>query len=385
MLRKVSLLILFILPCFVYASSWIQRADFGGKGRHRGTAIHIGNKGYMGLGHYNGAGPNIVLKDWWEYDPASNSWTQRADYIGNASGAYAVLSFGMDQYGYVGGGQTATNTNFYRFDPSTNTWSQVSNSPTIPQNNEGFVIGNKGYYMSGSQLYEYDATLNSWTTKNLAPFTIGVWNSAFTINEKGYIKNGASLWEYKPSTDQWISRASFPGLASGGSTGFSHRGKGYIVGGYSGWLSNVNSEVWEYSPESNTWLQLEDFLGTSRRFGSGFSIGNRSFVGIGTNGTNFKDFWEFDKLAGMEGNASEGIHIFPNPASEQVTIQSGLPGNYELLVYNSFGQLVHQETRQTKQSTLRPEELGGYGMYHVHIIVNQELYSKGTILFIRSL
>ena len=47
---------------------WIQRSDFGSVGRHRATGIAIGTKGYMGLGHYNGAGPNIVFSDWWEFD-----------------------------------------------------------------------------------------------------------------------------------------------------------------------------------------------------------------------------------------------------------------------------------------------------------------------------
>lgn len=383
MRRQVLLILLLVLPCLVYASSWIQRADFGAHGRHRGTGIRIGNKGFMGLGHYNGAGPNIVMKDWWEYDPAANTWTQRADYIGNATGAYAVLAFGMDNYGYIGGGQTATNTNFYRYDPATNLWTQMASSPTIPMNTEGFVVGTKGYYLSGSQLYEYNATTNIWSVKLPAPFTIGAWNSAFTIGEKGYIKNGAALWEYKASTDQWISRASFPGLASGGSVGFAHRGRGYIVGGYSGWLSNVNSEVWEYSPENNTWLQLEEFLGTSRRFGSGFTIGNRSYVGIGTNGTNFNDFWEFDKLAGLEDLQSNEVAIFPNPAIDHVTISTGLQEPHELLIYNQFGQLIYREIKNETQTTLKAHELGGSGLYLIHIKVNHEIFSKGTILFIK--
>ncbi|MFK7787367.1 MAG: hypothetical protein AB8B56_19745, partial [Crocinitomicaceae bacterium] len=58
-------------------SGWTPKANFGAEARHRGIGMSIGNKGYMGLGHYNGAGPNIVKKDWWEYDPATNSWTQR--------------------------------------------------------------------------------------------------------------------------------------------------------------------------------------------------------------------------------------------------------------------------------------------------------------------
>ena len=71
------------LMSFDASAWWEKRADFGSNARHRGTGLSIGNKGYFGLGHYNGAGPNIVMSDWWEYDPATNSWSQKADYIGN--------------------------------------------------------------------------------------------------------------------------------------------------------------------------------------------------------------------------------------------------------------------------------------------------------------
>ena len=175
----------------------------------------------MGLGHYNGAGPNIVMKDWWQFDPSTNSWSQKADYIGNGgNGSYAVLAFGMEKYGYIGGGQVAWDASFYKYDPVTNSWSAVANSPTISVNRTGFVIGDKGYYLSSNNVFEFDATNNVWNIKNNAPFFVSVWNSAFTIDNKGYMKTGGALWEYKPSIDQWASRAAFPGLSSAGAVSF---------------------------------------------------------------------------------------------------------------------------------------------------------------------
>jgi len=47
-------------------SQWTKKANLGGVGRHRGTGISIGNKGYIGLGHTNGTGVNIDFKDWWQ-------------------------------------------------------------------------------------------------------------------------------------------------------------------------------------------------------------------------------------------------------------------------------------------------------------------------------
>jgi len=83
------------------ANPWIQKADFGGVGRHRATGISIANKGYMGLGHVNGTGIDIDYKDWWQYDPASDSWTQKANFPVLNHGAVA---FSTSTRGYVGGG-----------------------------------------------------------------------------------------------------------------------------------------------------------------------------------------------------------------------------------------------------------------------------------------
>lgn len=324
---------------------WTQKSSFGSHGRHRGIGMSIGNKGYMGLGHYNGAGPNIVMKDWWQFDPATNSWTQRADYIGNnGNGNYACMTFGMDEYGYIGGGAVGTDSNLYRYDPTTNVWTLMGPMPMMYVNREGFVINNKGYAVSGNSLDEYDPSTNSWTPKNTMPFTVWSWNSTFVVDGKGYVKSNASLWEYKPLNDQWVSRASFPGLASGGGSGFAQYDKGYFVCGYDGSLSLVQSELWEFNPALNSWTQLPDFPGSARRFCSAFSINDRSYFGIGTNGTNFNDFWEFNSnLIYADINSLENdiqLTYGPNPAVDLVRFSSEKLTDYSIRIYTMSGQLI---------------------------------------------
>ena len=362
-------------------SSWIQRADFGSVGRHRGMGIAIGNKGYMGLGHYNGAGPNIILKDWWQFDPSTNSWTQKADYVGNnGNGNYAVLSFGMEKHGFVGGGQIGSSTEFYKYDPLTNNWSQAANLPTVAMNTEGFVIGTKGYYMDGSSVYEYDAQLDVWTTKNNAPFSISIWPATFTVDGKGYVKTSSSFWEYKPASDQWIARAPFPGLSTGGAVGFHQSNKGYIVSGYAGSLGNVNSETWEFNPATNTWLAQTEFYGSSRRFSSGFTIGNKAYIGTGTNGTNFNDFWEFDALAGLsEMFDPNKFKCFPNPATNFVNFQSENLSDFQVQVFNLKGELLnHSETQSNSLRITRNNLTSGTYIYKV-VSEGKTVYSNKLI------
>ena len=62
-------------------NTWTQKADFGGTARYVAVGFSIGSKGYIGTGDDD---LNQFLKDFWEYDPATNTWTQKADFGGTA-------------------------------------------------------------------------------------------------------------------------------------------------------------------------------------------------------------------------------------------------------------------------------------------------------------
>src|SRR5580765_6530695 len=57
-------------------NTWTQKTSFGGTERYGVVGFSIGSKGYMGTGfsNYN------YYKDFWEYDPATDAWTQKADF-----------------------------------------------------------------------------------------------------------------------------------------------------------------------------------------------------------------------------------------------------------------------------------------------------------------
>ena len=79
------------------AGDWIQKASFGGVARHRASGCATTNKGYMGLGHMNGTGINILYNYWWEYDPAS--MTSNKKYMTELSGIdLKVGGEGMKKY-----------------------------------------------------------------------------------------------------------------------------------------------------------------------------------------------------------------------------------------------------------------------------------------------
>jgi N-acetylneuraminic acid mutarotase len=318
MRNKIAILLFMVgsvLP--VFSGTWLQRSSFGGVGRHRAVGVSIHNKGYIGLGHVNGTGVDISYKDWWEYDPASNSWTQKADFPIADHGAVA---FSVDKKGYVGGG-SYLNGEFWCYDPQMNTWTPIATCPITPGDMQGFNVGNKGYVYQYSEIAEYDPATNTWTQMADAPVSFMAWCCAFSVGSSGFIKSGASFYEFKPSQNTWIMRASCPGTMSNGSYAFSVDNKGYVTCGFSGGLSNVVDEVWSYNPGDDSWSYEGEFPGTSRRFPVAFAIGEKGYFGTGTNGVNMNDFWQFDlrNLGSFEEEIS--FEIYPNPSTEIVFVR----------------------------------------------------------------
>lgn len=336
--------ILLLISLFAKAElRWEQKANFRGSGRHRGTGFSIKDKGYIGLGHINSV-VNIPFADIWEYDPASDTWSQKADYP--SGGNYGASTFTIGDKAYVGNG-VYSNGEFFEFDPVSNNWTQIADCPNGQSEKTGFSIDGKGYFVSSDKLFEYDPSLDSWTEKSPPPTNTNSWISSFAIDNKGYVFSGGNLFEYKKSTDSWSTRASSPGLATGGAAAFSFNNKGYIVAGYSGWLSDIVSEVWEFNPGSNEWNQVLEFPGASRRFLVGFSIGKFGYVGTGTNGVNFNDFYQFGEnenfVSPIEEKNNENITVYPNPVKNNLIVElSNNIDTHTLTIFELKGEKVSE-------------------------------------------
>jgi N-acetylneuraminic acid mutarotase len=96
----------------------------------------IGTKGYVGLG-----GSTVLLHDMWEFDPAGNRWTRKADFPGALQGG--PFSFAIGNKAYVGAGTTASDV--WEFDPAQDQWMRKADFPgTTVLGASGFSIGGKG-------------------------------------------------------------------------------------------------------------------------------------------------------------------------------------------------------------------------------------------------
>jgi N-acetylneuraminic acid mutarotase len=378
------LLVLLTAQGICFSQLWTQKANFGGIGRHRSFGISIGNKGYIGTGHVNGTGTNISYKDWWQYDPSSNSWTQKADYpVGN----YGVVGWGTATRGYAGGGAAYSNQ-MHEYNPVTNTWTAIANCPFAIGEIQAFGIQGKGYVFGASEFAEYSPTTNSWAVKANYPSTLGTWSCSFATSTSGFTKSGYGFYEYKPASDTWLPRASFPGISSSGSSAFSINEKGYVVCGYYSGLSNVTDEVWEFNPGINSWTIVTSFPGTNRRFPVAFSIGNIGYLGTGTNGINMNDFWQFYHPVLSEESlkiSAQDILVYPQPAIEKVTIKIQNINQQELLncqliLYASNGEEIKNIRIVSDSIEIEREELNR-GVYFYLIKDSEKVIYSGKLVF----
>ena len=283
------------------ANSWTQMTGITGV-RTYPIAFSIGSKAYAGLG-YNG-NTALYYNDFWEYDPGTGAWTQKANYGGGSR--MQAVAFAIGTKGYVGSGYYgAYISDFWEYDPSSNTWVQKATFTGFARYGAvGFAIGNKGYFGTGynggvkSDFWEYDPAVNLWTQK--ATFTGGARTGAvgFAINNSGYISLGASsgyyndLWEYNPGTNTWTQKTSFPGGGRSDAAAFSLANKAYIGTGNSG--SGYQNDFWEYDQVSDTWLQRANVGGGIRFAAAGFSLLGKGYIGFGSTTTYTNDLWRFD-------------------------------------------------------------------------------------------
>jgi len=92
-------------------------------------AFTIGDKGYVGLGYNTVDGEH---KDFWEYDPATDAWTRKADFAGKAR--EGAVAFSVANKGYVGLGANLRLPEYdykdmWKYDPSTNQWTPSISFP----------------------------------------------------------------------------------------------------------------------------------------------------------------------------------------------------------------------------------------------------------------
>ena len=212
-------------------------------GRSSAVGFAAGNKGYVGTG-YDGFS---YLKDFYEFNVDSNSWSQKANFPGG--GRYEAIAFGIGDFGYAGTGFDGSNAmkDFYKYDPSADSWTDVGFSGNKRYGATTFVYKNKGYLVTGvnsgtlvTDFWVFDPSVSSANWSELRHInnystdsyddsytTITRWNaSSFVIGDFAYLSTGENgvyytyTWQYDILHDVWTIKTPFEGPATSGAVGF---------------------------------------------------------------------------------------------------------------------------------------------------------------------
>jgi N-acetylneuraminic acid mutarotase len=211
-----------------------------------------------------------------EYDPATDTWTRKADMPTARGHTCTCVVNGKI---YVIGGDAGPDPVHWGmpdvevYDPVTDTWTQKADMPTSRfwfstgvVDGIIYVIGGKpGYGDSSPHLTTveaYDSTTDTWTTKTDMP-TRRSLSSTCVVDGKIYVIGGAmgakaAVEAYDPTTDTWSRKAPMPTARYALGTGLVE-GKIYAIGG---WQHSANGPIYStvevYDPQANTWAKGVD-------------------------------------------------------------------------------------------------------------------------------
>lgn len=127
-------------------NSWTQKADLPLAGRSAyATGFSINSKGYILAGKYITENSTTHLKKLYEYDPLSDTWSSKAQFPGSAR--YHPSVFFISGIVYAGCGRTQNTffKDFYKYNPGSNSWLQVADVSVTNPSVFGFSLNAKGY------------------------------------------------------------------------------------------------------------------------------------------------------------------------------------------------------------------------------------------------
>jgi len=277
--------------CLAEEGTWTKKADMP-----TATSLHsasvVDGKIYVIGGTDNLYG----WADYWStvevYDPATDTWTKKADM---PTGRARLSTSVVDGKIYAIGGsphRDAEVSTVEVYDPATDTWTKKTDMPrarnwlsTSLVNGKIYAIGGKIYPSATmvSTVEEYDPTTDTWTKKADMPTARGQ-HFASVVDGKIYVIGVvtgnfgpfiSTVEAYDPATDTWARKADMPTSRSGHSASVVD-GKIYAVGGVPGFAPAL-STVEVYDPATDSWAKEPD-MPTARGCHSASVVDGKIYV-----------------------------------------------------------------------------------------------------------
>lgn len=271
-----------------------------GNGRHSAVSFVIGDYAYVGTGYVSAfsgstSGEERIRRyfnDFYRFNLKTRKWdeTWRSELPKTAEGRRSAVAFSDGTYGYVGTGYGENNRvfkDFYRYDPSTDSWEEVSFPGEARFGGTAFVVNNAAYVCLGSStvgsanyvydVQKFDFGTKQWTSMGALADKPGVKQdkdygripriyAVSFVSDKGsngkeyaYIATGTgtnsnTVWRYNHEKDQWHQMESLPSTYYTTvvmAVGFSVEGYGFFTLGAGGVdaSSGFMIDTWRFIPD----------------------------------------------------------------------------------------------------------------------------------------
>ncbi len=314
----------------------------------------------------------------YEYDPASNTYTQKASTT--IIGFNDQVSFTLNNQMYLvgfGGSQDS-----YAYDPPSDAWLPKDNTNSLttaltnlypPQaygmvfngslfafslNNKAYIGGLTVLDMStmmqsmSPYMFVYDPATDSYsvlTVPDIMVYYNMLTPATFELNGKGYVvgttsdpmtpSGSAGVYEFDPSVSSFTAKASC-GCGPMGLSSFVLNNVAYI-----NVIENCSDQapVYTFDPLANTWTPSGTiFLPDTADLRLGFAVNGKGYLGYGRlymancgiNGGHSQLYEYSPEATAVDAQADPGtgVTVFPNPAGNRITLRLHLPAEENMLV-----------------------------------------------------
>ena len=185
-------------------------------------ASSVNGKLYFIGGQISASGSGPFLDTAYEFDPATEEWTARADMPTSRGGGVSAV---IDDKIYVVGGRPPRGHDFAVYDPAEDTWTTLPDMPTDRNHLAAAAIDGKMYVVGG----RFGAGFSSRMTN--------------------------ALEVYDPETNEWSPAAPMPTIR-GGLNAVAANGCLHVFGGEGS--SGMFDEHEVYDPFTDTWYSMDD-------------------------------------------------------------------------------------------------------------------------------
>jgi N-acetylneuraminic acid mutarotase len=193
---------------------WTQKASLPSKAADACVSFVVNNEIYVGAG-FDGLG---FTNECWKYNTLNNEWIRLKDFSGTHRAV--AIACGDSAHIYFGTGyKTMSLNDWWEYEPTSDSWTQKKSMPDNGRGNAvAFTLNNRYFVSTGqhfggdltgghlkSDIMEYNPKANVWYNRGSIP-TSGRENAIiFTINGKGYIGIGENkslalkdMWCFQP-------------------------------------------------------------------------------------------------------------------------------------------------------------------------------------------